>query len=241
MDFEQSERYFVVMPAAGIGQRMGEKTPKQYLEIDGQTLIERSLQVFINATEIQRVVVALHPQDQHWANLDIARNHKIDTVIGGATRAQSVLSGINNLMGTHHAKPKDWVLVHDAVRPCFNSIASLISKTKQHPVGGLLGLPISDTVKFVEDNHVDHTVPRQQLWRAQTPQIFRIGLLHDCLTRALKAGVSITDEASAIEWGGYKPLMIQGASSNIKITTPDDLAFARAWCAQRQKETVCSE
>ncbi len=223
---QQAPAYWVVVPAAGIGARMGADCPKQYLPLLNKTVIEHTLSRLLAVHGVAGVYVALSPDDTYWRQLPIADHPAIYDVAGAAERAGSVLNALVAL--TSVAKPYDWVLVHDAARPCITlvDIELLIRGVADHPVGGILGVPVSDTLKMVSDGNILYTTDRRALWQAQTPQMFRLGLLHDCLQRALVEGKTITDEASALEAFGYKPLMVKGRSSNIKITYPDDLAIA---------------
>ncbi|OZY85837.1 2-C-methyl-D-erythritol 4-phosphate cytidylyltransferase [Cellvibrio mixtus] len=223
---QQAPAYWVVVPAAGVGARMGADCPKQYLPLLQKTVIEHTLSRLLAIKGLAGVYVALGSQDAHWKQLPIAVHPAIYPVEGAAERAGSVLNALIALSDV--AQEDDWVLVHDAARPCITQqdIESLIRCVADHPVGGILGVPVSDTLKNVSDGHILSTIDRSALWQAQTPQMFRVGLLRACLQRALAEKKIITDEASALEAFGYKPLMVKGRSSNIKITYPDDLAIA---------------
>jgi len=169
--------------------------------------------------------VALSPDDVTFATLPGARHEKIRTTIGGTQRADSVMSGLTALA----ARDDDWVLVHDAARPCLHAddLARLIDSLSADEVGGLLANPVSDTLKRADaSQRVESTVPRDQIWRALTPQIFRYAPLMAALTQARVAGVVVTDEASAIEHAGHRPRLVAGRTDNIKITVPEDLAIA---------------
>ncbi len=218
--------YWVVVPAAGIGSRMGAACPKQYLPLLEKTVLEHTLERLLALPVITQIHVALAEDDEFWLQLALARNDNIIRVAGGKERADSVLNGLQALSAL--ARDNDWVLVHDAARPCVRvqEVMALIDVVGDHPVGGILGVPVSDTLKQVSSAVIDKTIDRSALWQAQTPQLFRIGLLRDCLQRALTEGKIITDEASALEAYDYRPLMIQGRSDNIKITRQEDLAIA---------------
>ncbi len=222
----QNPAYWIVVPAAGIGARMGASCPKQYLPLVGKTVIEHTLERLLQLPNIAGIYLALDVRDTYWADLSLAQDDRIFCVAGGAERCDSVLNTLEQLQDK--ASPDDWVLVHDAARPCIhtNSVLHLIDQVKNHPVGGILGVPINDTLKQVADSVIYSTADRRLLWQAQTPQMFRLGLLHNCLQRALAEGKIITDESSALELYGYQPLMVQGRSDNIKITRPEDLAIA---------------
>lgn len=222
----QSPAYWIVVPAAGVGARMGASCPKQYLPLIGKTVIEHTLERLLALPNIAGIYLVLGVDDNYWNDLSLAQNNRIHRVAGGAERCDSVLNALQQLQDI--ASPNDWVLVHDAARPCIHaqSILQLIEQVKNHPVGGILGVPVSDTLKQVNNSIIDSTVDRRLLWQAQTPQMFRLGLLRDCLQRGLAEGKLITDESSALESYGYQPLMVQGRSDNIKITRPEDLAIA---------------
>ena len=222
----QTPAYWIIVPAAGVGARMGAASPKQYLPLVGKTVIEHTLERLLALPNIAGVYLVLSPADAYWNDLPLAQNNHIHLIVGGAERCDSVLNALEKLQDK--AAPNDWVLVHDAARPCIqtDSVLHLIDQVKSHPVGGILGVPVSDTLKQVADSVIQSTADRRLLWQAQTPQMFRLGLLRDCLQRALAEGKTITDESSALECYGYQPLMIQGRSDNIKITRPEDLAIA---------------
>lgn len=222
-----------VVPAAGRGLRMANELPKQYLPLAGKTVLEHTLQRMLGWEILQRVVVVLDAADTHFAQLAIASHEQLLRADGGAQRSASVLAGLQALSSL--AQDDDWVLVHDAARPCVTGaeVMALYAALEQDPVGGLLALPVTETVK--RDNgaqQVAATVERSGLWLAQTPQMFRYALLRDSLQAALAAGHHVTDEASALEWAGYQPRLVAGASSNIKITRPHDLLLAELWLQQ---------
>jgi len=230
----QIPAYWIIVPAAGIGTRMGARFPKQYLPLAGKTVIEHTLERLLEIPNIAGIYLVLSEQDTYWADLSLAQDARIHRVTGGAERCDSVLNALEHLQTT--ASSDDWVLVHDAARPCIQtiSILHLIDQVKNHFVGGILGVPVSDTLKQVADSVIQSTADRRLLWQAQTPQMFRLGLLRNCLQRALAEGKTITDESSALECYGYQPLMIQGRSDNIKITRPEDLAIAAMLLQQQQ-------
>lgn len=230
-------RYWGVIPAAGIGARMGGSLPKQYLELDGTSVLEHSVSRLLARPDLVAVVVVIHPDDAHWRRLPLSDDPRVITVEGGRRRCDSVLAGLNEL--TLRAAADDWVLVHDAARPCAHpdSLEQLCSAVVDHPVGGLLGVPVVDTLKRVDAGGVvECTESRRGLWQAHTPQAFRYQLLHQCLARAIVRGAEVTDEASALEWAGHRPLMVSGRSDNLKITRPEDLALARSILAQQGQQ-----
>lgn len=222
----QNPAYWIIVPAAGVGARMGAGCPKQYLPLFGKTVLENTLERLLALPNIAGIYLVLGANDTFWNNLPLAQDIRIHCVLGGIERCDSVLNALEILQGK--ASTDDWVLVHDAARPCIHpqSVTHLIDQVKSHPIGGILGVPVSDTLKQVVDSIIHSTADRRQLWQAQTPQMFRFGLLRECLQRALAEKKVITDESSALECYGYHPLMVQGRSDNIKITRPEDLAIA---------------
>lgn len=211
--------------------------PKQYLSLLGKTVLEHTLERLLMLPMVNEIHLALSESDQFWPQLGCAGNQSIVRVNGGRERADSVLNGLVAL--SLKAQDSDWVLVHDAARPCIQvrDILKLVESVADHPVGGILGLPVSDTLKQVSDAAIEKTIDRNQIWQAQTPQLFRMGLLRDCLQRALAEGKTITDEASALETYGLRPLIVQGRSDNIKITRREDLAIA-AMLMQQQNRVI---
>ncbi|WP_432463563.1 MULTISPECIES: 2-C-methyl-D-erythritol 4-phosphate cytidylyltransferase [unclassified Agarivorans] len=224
-----SKQYIALLPAAGIGSRMQADIPKQYLKIGQQTILETTLGVFLSHPDIARVVVVLHPEDQWFKHLAIAASDKVLTVFGGEERADSVLAGLGVI------DQNAWVLVHDAARPCIThqDISKLIRHVELHADGAILATPVRDTMKRAASGKVEHTVSREQLWHALTPQMFQVAPLKQCLSQALKAGGQITDEASAMEWAGQPVSIVVGRSDNIKVTCPEDLALAEWYVSQQ--------
>lgn len=222
-----SMRYWAVIPAAGVGRRMGSEVPKQYLPLLDKTVMEWSLLPFLEDARIAAVMLVVAPDDTQWRQLPAIKHPKIRTTGGGAERADSVLAGLNAL--GDQAQSNDWVLVHDAARPCFTNddLDVLIERLKDDPVGGLLAVPLTDTIKRGNAQHgVSGTVPRDGLWRALTPQMFRFALLRDALRAALAKQLTVTDESSAIEAASFTPRLIAGRADNFKITLPEDLQLA---------------
>ena len=221
-------KFYAVVPAAGAGSRMGADIPKQYLTLAGQTVLEHSLDVLLACERIATVVLVLSADDERWPEIkDRYKDSRVETVTGGAERCHSVLNGLEHLTGT--AGVDDWVLVHDAARPCVRQqdIEMLMTRLEDHAVGGLLGVPVADTMKQVDsDSMILKTVERDGLWRALTPQMFRLGPLRDALQQAIASGVMVTDDASAMEMAGYRARMVEGQADNIKITRPADLQLA---------------
>jgi 2-C-methyl-D-erythritol 4-phosphate cytidylyltransferase len=219
-------KYWLVMPAAGIGRRFGTERPKQYAVLRGRTVIEWALAPFLTDARCAGAVVALAPEDPYWRAI---APDPILTTVGGGERSHSVRNGLAAL--ADRAGGEDWVLVHDAARPCLarRDLDRLLSELAAHPIGGLLATPAADTLKRADARgEIEQTIDRAGLWRALTPQMFRYGRLCQALDRAHAAGRIPTDEAQAIEWLGDAPRLIEGASANLKITSSADLAIAAA-------------
>ncbi|MBA2409102.1 MAG: 2-C-methyl-D-erythritol 4-phosphate cytidylyltransferase [Gammaproteobacteria bacterium] len=219
--------FWAVIPAAGAGRRMGNAIPKQYLPLAGRLVIEHTLARFIGHPKIAGIVVAVDASDDRWRSLNIASAKPLVTVSGGRERCHSVLNALNYLQDM--AKADDWVLVHDAARPCLHAddLDKLMITLADDPVGGILATPVRDTLKRADpENRIEQTVDRTALWHALTPQMFRLRVLHAALQRAIDADVAVTDEAAAVERTGLRPPLVQGRGDNIKITHPQDLALA---------------
>ncbi|MEM7359229.1 MAG: 2-C-methyl-D-erythritol 4-phosphate cytidylyltransferase [Pseudomonadota bacterium] len=231
MNSQSNPKYWAVVPAAGSGQRMRAEVAKQYLQINGKPILQITLETLLNHSSIEQVVVCLASDDQHWTSLPCAEHARIISATGGASRAQSVLNGLLALSSTTSICNEDWVLVHDAARPCLDQhmLDKLLEELVDDPVGGLLAIPAKDTLKYAcgTDQRIERTLDRARVWQAQTPQMFRFGVLRDALQRALEAGLEITDESFAVEQAGYQPMLIEGDALNIKVTTPEDLQIAQ--------------
>ena len=222
-----SINFWAVVPAAGVGKRMNADRPKQYLELAGKTVIEHTLLRLLSAEVFTAVAVAISEEDPYWPDLDVSVHKKIITAAGGKERADSVLSALKAIRTV--ASDDDWVLVHDAARPCITTIDihHLIDSLKTDEIGGILALSSYDTLKSVQgDNIIVGTLDRSHIWRALTPQMFRYGLLKNALEVA-EGNTAITDEASALELQGMQPKIVEGRPDNIKITRPEDLALAQ--------------
>ena len=259
-------RYWLVMPAAGVGRRFGHVKPKQYAPLQGRTVIEWALAPFLTDPSCAGASISLASDDPYWSEVADrlailpGRTAEIRVAGGGAERSQSVRKGLEALAG--RASAEDWVLVHDAARPCLSShdLQQLLRHLELHPVGGILATPAADTLKrarvqphaaaglAIEPTQtpsssaapppgpeIDQTVDRAGLWRALTPQMFRYKPLSDALDRALGAGRLPTDEAQALEWTGAHPVLVQGSAANIKITSADDLVLAAALLNARER------
>lgn len=222
-----SPRYFALIPAAGVGARMNAGCPKQYLPLAGKLMLLHVLDTFASAPAVAHTYVVVDPQDGYIDEAMSGARHLDGRVSilphGGATRHQSVLNGLQAMR--NEARDDDWVLVHDAARPGLTValIDRLIAALRDDDTGGLLALPVVDTLKRANtDGRSEATVPRDRLWAAQTPQMFRYALLR----RALEQAVEVTDEASAVEALGLKPKLVEGSHRNFKITLPHDVALA---------------
>lgn len=228
---------WAVVPAAGVGTRMGAEIPKQYLPLEGATVIEHSLRRLAAHPAVRGIVVVLGADDPHWPRLKIDLAIPLITTEGGVERAHSVRNGLQRLDAM--ANPRDWVLVHDAARPCLrrSDLDRLLSELATHSTGGLLALPAADTMKRTDARgNVIATVDRQHLWRALTPQMFRLQDLSRALTDALNQGRAVTDECSAMERYGHRPLVVEGHPDNLKITTPADLELARLYLREQRHD-----
>lgn len=217
---------WAVLVAAGSGQRMGADIPKQYLKIGGKTLLEHSLGLLDRARSVTGIVLVVAADDRYWHDLKLTASVPVITVNGGKERAYSVIAGLEAL--GDKCMREDWVLVHDAARVCVSpeDIDRILDHLLDHQCGGLLAVPVRDTLKLSEKGEAVSTVDRKPLWQAQTPQVFRYGLLLDALKDASDSQVVVTDESMAMERMGHRPLLIEGRADNIKITVPEDLELA---------------
>jgi 2-C-methyl-D-erythritol 4-phosphate cytidylyltransferase len=216
---------YAIIPAAGSGTRMGTAIPKTYLPLAGMTVLEQTLARITALIGVSGIVLALAKDDTRGTALTCDK--PLWRVTGGAERSDSVRNALDFL--ADRAVEDDWVLVHDAARPCVRceDMQRLLRTLADDPVGGLLAVPVADTLKrAAADARVQDTVERNGLWQAQTPQLFRYGLLHHALREAAARGVAVTDEAGAIEACGHRPRLIEGHADNLKITRPDDLLLA---------------
>ncbi|VAW52687.1 2-C-methyl-D-erythritol 4-phosphate cytidylyltransferase [hydrothermal vent metagenome] len=234
---------WAIVPAAGIGKRMQSALPKQYILLNGRPVLEHTINSLLQNKYIAGLVIALHADDQCFTNLKIKSDKPILQTVGGNERADSVLNAINALF--EHAKfdaEKDWVMVHDAVRACLRQedIDKLVAEVAENPGGGLLALPVRDTMKRQsadgEPATVTKTVNRENLWHALTPQYFPAKSLKDALKNALDKGLAVTDDSSVMELAGFSPILVHGNEENIKITRPDDLRLASVYLKNRNSE-----
>ncbi|GAB6264105.1 2-C-methyl-D-erythritol 4-phosphate cytidylyltransferase [Photobacterium sp. 53610] len=222
-----------VVPAAGIGSRMKADRPKQYLTIAGKTILEHTVDCLLQHPAIGRVVIAISDGDPYFKQLPLAHRPEVVVVPGGAERADSVFAGLAVLADD------DWVLVHDAARPCLHQddITRLITQARQSRDGAILAAPVRDTMKRGNGHQaIATTVDRTDLWHALTPQMFQVGRLRDAMAKALAEGAVITDEASALEYCGFAPTLVPGRADNLKVTQPEDLVLAEFYLQQRCKE-----
>ena len=230
-------RFFALIPCAGTGKRAAIQTPKQYKLLAGKAMVWHTLQAFRQVKSICSIWVVTSPNDNEFALACPDFNHPGDmhVAVGGATRALSVCNSLKVLL--KEASPDDWVLVHDAAR-CLvtpEQINDLITACQNDAVGGLLGLPLPDTLKSSFEGRVAATVPRADKYLAQTPQMFRVGALLAALEMAAESGEVVTDESSAMEAQGLKPLLVRGSAENFKVTYPEDFAMAEAILQSRMK------
>ncbi len=234
-------RFRALVPAAGSGARFGHATPKQYLPLAGRPLIAHTLAALCAHPRIDGVAIVLSPDDERFDRIaPEAWRGRCDALrCGGRTRAETVLNGLLAMRGRW--SEDDWVLVHDAARPCLSRVLldRLIDTLADDPVGGIAALPLADTVKRADDTgRIAETVPRDGLWAAQTPQMFRLGLLVRALSSSTAA--EITDEASAVERLGLRPRLVPGDPANLKVTYPDDLRTAERHLLDRAPEDTTS-
>jgi len=224
---------WAVVPAAGIGRRMQSDIPKQYLNILGRPVIEHTINRLLRLGRVKGAVIPLQDNDPYWPDIRIESDKPVIVAPGGEERCHSVMNALD-MLATQPDFRRDntWALVHDAVRPCVSTddIRQLIDLAAGTDSGGLLAVPVRDTMKRQDDDQrVAHTVDRTGLWHALTPQLFAWGELHDALSSALATGYLVTDESSAMEHAGHRPLLVQGSAGNIKITRPADLLLAELY------------
>ena len=230
----KKDKYFLVVPASGIGQRMNSRIPKQYIKLGNDlTILDQSLEVMLSNEIISGFVVALDKKDTHFKSSQFAKDSRLISIAsGGKERFNSVFNALSALDQT--AKPSDWVLVHDAVRPCIKKedVVKLIDEVADDQVGGILSTRVFDTVKQKNNNGLILTIDRQKLNLAQTPQMFRYGILKEAVEKAVERNLHITDESEAVERLGYSIRIVDGSSSNIKITTQKDIDLANYFLKQ---------
>ena len=227
-----TRQIIAILPAAGIGSRMRADKPKQYLKILDKTILEHTLTVMLTHSAVTQIILAVNRDDPYIANIALIGHPKIQTIIGGETRAESVFNGLKVI-----DEKNTWVLVHDAARPCLthSDIDKLLAVNDEQ--GAVLAIPVTDTIKrATADQRILQTEDRTQLWQAQTPQFFRANLLKHALMQAFRQKVNVTDEASAMELAGFRPHLVVGRSDNLKVTRPEDLALAEFYLSKRKEE-----
>jgi 2-C-methyl-D-erythritol 4-phosphate cytidylyltransferase len=232
MNAEARRGIWAVVPAAGSGSRIDAALPKQYLSLAGRMLAEHTLEALLGVARIRELVVAIATGDPHWASLPARVRERVRVVSGGADRAASVLAALGGF--SRVPADDDWVLVHDMARPCVRTalIENLIETLEHDEIGGLLAIPVVDTLKrATAATRVQESVEREGLWRAQTPQMFRFGVLRRALVAAREAGAGVTDESMAVERLGLCPRLVMGSNDNIKVTVAEDLALAEYYLA----------
>lgn len=236
-------KFFGIIPCGGTGQRFGGPTPKQYIQLGARTVLEHSVEALLSDPRVHTVFVVVSPNDTEAEAL-LGSNPKVNVLpLAGKQRTNTVLNALNHLLENFKIAETDWVLVHDAARPGLGAqaLTRLIDEASQHVAGGLLAMPVADTLKSTEtteDNTViaQRTVPRQGLWAAQTPQMFRAQALSLAITECLYKGMDLTDEASAIETMGISPLIVEGHLENMKITRPSDFQALKKLLGLSEKE-----
>ena len=247
---DSAKTHWAILPAAGIGSRMQADRPKQYLPMTvkgiTKTVIEYTLDGLLAYSGIDKIAVIVSPEDSYWQEISSTRGYdqhdRILVVVGGSERCYSVLNGLLAVQDAEKLSASSsevWVAVHDVARPCIthSDLDILFSAVEGYSDGGLLATPVRDTMKrgtitndsavsHIDHSHIDHTVDRDQLWHALTPQMFPLNSLLNNLQSALNEGFEVTDEASAMEFAGAKPKLVNGRSDNLKITRPEDLKLA---------------
>ena len=232
---------WAIVPAAGTGSRFSGPTPKQYTKINGKTILEYSVEPLLQSNLIQKIYIAIASDDNTAVQLPLLKDKRIEFLIGGKTRAHSVLNSLLHIQKS--SNPEDWVIIHDAARPCLSllDLNRLIQSLNQTEEAVILATPVTDTLKQVSNNRVETTVDRRLVWQALTPQAFRVPLIISALQSALQQGLNITDESSALEITGLKPLVLNGLRSNIKVTYPEDLELAEFYLLQEKARLIATK
>ena len=224
-----SPRFWAIVPAAGVGKRFSADIPKQFHQLNGQLVAQHTLSRLLSLSIIDAIYSPCDQSSAYWSKVPAASDQRVCLIAGGDNRAQSVLNGLIAMQ--EFAAESDWVLVHDMARPCVTceNIGQLIAALVGHPVGGILAATINDTLKVIDtEKHIHETANRSLYRAAQTPQMFRYGLLKNAIQTMLEDNKIPTDEASAVEYCGHKALVVEGRQDNIKITKREDLAIAAA-------------
>ena len=233
-----SQKFYVVVPAAGVGKRMLASCPKQYLMLNNQTILSHTVNRLLSHKNISKVVLAVSDEDEYFSLSELSYNPRVIRVSGGNERVDSVLNGLQEI------DEDAWVLVHDAARPCVthNDIDKLMAQCIEYNSGGILAAPVTDTIKCAQKkdtlhaNRVVETIDRSSLWHAFTPQMFKVKTLKKAIVQAQQNSILLTDEASAIEYMGLPCLLVSGRTDNIKITRPEDLILANFYLDQQKNE-----
>ncbi|SMF06136.1 2-C-methyl-D-erythritol 4-phosphate cytidylyltransferase [Alteromonadaceae bacterium Bs31] len=224
-----SEALWAVVPAAGIGSRMGAESPKQYLPLAGSTVLEVTLEKLLQVEQVEGIVVAISANDIYWQKTSLVNHPKVFICLGGKERSGSVLNALKFVKEKSTAGDSTWVMVHDAARPCvaLEKINAQLNLSYSENCGSILAAPVADTLKLVnQGNLISATVDRSKLWQAHTPQVFRLAKLRSALEYCAEKGYAVTDEASAVERSGGRVMILADRRDNIKITLPEDLAWA---------------
>ncbi len=230
------DQIIAIIPAAGVGKRMGVNIPKQYLTINDKPMLSHTLTAFLEHPRVNKVIVAVGRDDGFFAKLEEASHPKLIKTFGGKERADSVLAAL--ACAEEHGYSDAWVLVHDAARPCVtrDDIDAMLKARTQFPQGAVLAVPVRDTMKrATKENQIAETVCRERLWHAMTPQMFPLDALRRNLKNASAENANITDEASAMEWAGESPGLVSGRPDNIKVTRGEDLRLARLYLDQHKR------
>lgn len=234
------QKIHTVVVSAGVGKRFGTQLPKQYTNIYQKTVLEHTIHALSQVSQLTDCYLVISQDDTMAKHLKFAM--PIHWVVGGTERIHSVFNGVNAVWQANKYQENDWVLIHDGARPCVlaKDIERLITQATQHISGGILAVPVRDTVKVKTTQKTGElvakqTLDRNQLWLAQTPQLFPLGKLHHYLTQAMAQHIEFTDEASLFEYFGEQPLLVEGSHSNIKLTFPDDMIFAESFLAHLSK------
>jgi len=216
---------WVIVPCAGMGKRFVGGVPKQYIQINQKTILEHSLSCFLNHPLIKQIVLVMHAQDPYYGSLKIMHHPKVHCVLGGKERYHSVLNGLDYLKNNAHQD--DWVLVHDAARPCLQvvDLNNLIESLREDKIGGILAMPVSDTLKSVKNNVIQNTLLRETLWHALTPQMFRLQVLTKAYTYCIRSNIVVTDDSAAVEHLGLQPKIVPAFHPNPKLTYSQDLPY----------------
>lgn len=246
-DLSAKSGVWVIIPAAGIGSRMGSDIPKQYLTIQSKTILEHTISRFLTFDAIAGILIVVGENDPYWPKVESSLANSgvatpfLHVTTGGAERSDTVVKGLNFLSDELGLPEDQWVMVHDAARPCVRDqdLLSLLDIRNSDFAGGILALPVKDTMKreVIDKQLISHTESREQLWHALTPQLFRLGALSSAIKFAKQAGKQLTDEASAMEQVGESVALVESASDNIKLTTPSDLPLIEFLLQQREINT----